>query len=81
MKKKKYTNKYIKEQITMTTAMPTVDEKNIMKPEISIVEILSCSMLSTSVEVDTNSQGDFKEDFVRGHRGRWGNLWDNEERI
>lgn len=31
MKKKKYTDKYIQDQITMTTAMPTVDEKNIIK--------------------------------------------------
>ena len=31
MKKKKYTDKYIKDQITMTAAMPTVDEKNIIK--------------------------------------------------
>ncbi|MBR2828204.1 MAG: hypothetical protein IKE70_03135 [Bacilli bacterium] len=31
MKKKKYTDKYIKEQITMTTAMPTVDMKNVIK--------------------------------------------------
>ena len=56
-------------------------KKKYVKPEISIVEIFACSMLSTSLEVDTNSQGDFKEDFVRGHRGRWGDLWDNEERI
>lgn len=31
MKKKKYTDKYIKEQITMTTALPRVDEKNVIK--------------------------------------------------
>ena len=30
-KKKKYTDEYIKDQITMTTAMPVVDEKNIIK--------------------------------------------------
>ena len=30
-KQKKYTDKYIKEQITMTTALPAVDEKNIIK--------------------------------------------------
>ena len=30
-KNKKYTDKYIKEQITMTTSMPVVDEKNIIK--------------------------------------------------
>lgn len=31
IKKKKYTDEYIKEQITMTTAMPVVDTKNIIK--------------------------------------------------
>lgn len=30
-KNKKYTDKYIKEQITMTTAMPKVDESNVIK--------------------------------------------------
>lgn len=30
-KQKKYTDKYIKEQITMTTALPAVDDKNIIK--------------------------------------------------
>ena len=30
-KKKKYTDKYIKEQITMTTAMPKVDESNVIQ--------------------------------------------------
>ena len=30
-KKKTYTDKYIKEQLTMTAAMPVVDEKNIIK--------------------------------------------------
>jgi hypothetical protein len=30
-KNKKYTNDFIKEQITMTSAMPTVDESNIIK--------------------------------------------------
>ena len=29
-KKKKYTNEYIKDQITMTTAMPVVDDRNII---------------------------------------------------
>ena len=31
VKKKKYTDEYIKEQITMTKAMPVVDEKNVIK--------------------------------------------------
>ncbi len=31
LKKKKYTDKYIQDQITMTTSMPTIDEKNIIK--------------------------------------------------
>ena len=31
LKNKKYTDKYIKEQITMTTSMPKIDEKNIVQ--------------------------------------------------
>ena len=31
VKNKKYTDKYIKEQITMTTSMPVVDERNVIK--------------------------------------------------
>lgn len=31
VKNKKYTDKYIQDQITMTTAMPVVDEKNVIK--------------------------------------------------
>ena len=31
MKRKKYTNEYIKDQITMTSSMPTVDERNVIK--------------------------------------------------
>ena len=31
MKKKKYTDEYIKSQITMTNAIPTVDERNVIK--------------------------------------------------
>ena len=31
VKNKKYTDEYIKEQITMTSALPTVDEKNVIK--------------------------------------------------
>ena len=31
MKRKKYTDEYIKDQITMTSSMPTVDERNVIK--------------------------------------------------
>lgn len=51
-------------------------KKQYIRPEMMIIEIAPCCMLSTSVDIYTESQGDFKKDFVRGHRGTWGNLWD-----
>lgn len=44
------------------------------RPKINEVEII-CSMLSTSLTINTGSQGDFKEDFARESRGTWGDLW------
>ena len=49
-----------------------------VKPEVTMVEIDTCFMLSTSCPIDDNSQGDFGTDFVRGHRGVWGDLWTND---
>lgn len=46
-----------------------------MKPEVIEIEITFISMLSTSMSIDKTSQGDSEEDFVRGHRGIWGDLW------
>lgn len=51
-------------------------KKQYIRPEMMIIEVDCCTMLSTSVVVDTQSQGDFKADFVRGKRGTWGNLWE-----
>ena len=46
-----------------------------MKPEMVEVEIAIGSMLAASFTIDKNSQGDCEEDFVRGRRGVWGDLW------
>ena len=52
-------------------------KKLYQKPEISIVELDACYMLVSSVIIDSDSKGDFTEDFVIAHRGRgvWGDLW------
>lgn len=46
-----------------------------VKPEMVEVEIAIGSMLAASLTIDKNSQGDCEEDFVRGSRGVWGDLW------
>ena len=48
-----------------------------VKPEMVEVEIVISSMLAASLtmNIDKNSQGDCEEDFVRGRRGVWGDLW------
>lgn len=50
--------------------------KPYVKPMIDVIEIDCCVMLSASVVADTQSQGDFKADFVGEKRGTWGNLWE-----
>ncbi len=50
-------------------------KKQYKKPEINEVNITLCSMLSTSFSINSNSKGEHEEDFVREHRGTWGNLW------
>lgn len=52
--------------------------KRYERPKINEVEII-CAMLSTSLTINTGSQGDFKEDFVRESRGTWGNLWNEND--
>lgn len=53
-----------------------------VKPEMVEVEIAIGSMLAASLTIDKNSQGDCEEDFVRGRRGVWGDLWaDGVEKI
>ena len=47
-----------------------------VKPEVTMVEIDTCFILSTSCPIN-DTKGDFETDFVRGHRGVWGDLWTN----
>lgn len=54
-------------------------KKQYVQPKICEVDVAPCSFLASSFIVNTDSQGDFKEDFVRGHRATWGDLWDIEK--
>lgn len=47
------------------------------KPEMTEVESIPSTVLSTSFYIVEESQGDFKEDFVVERRGTWGNLWED----
>lgn len=49
------------------------------KPEMNILEIAPCMILSSSLGISKTSQGDFSEDFAKGHRGAWGNLWEEND--
>lgn len=54
-------------------------KKSYIVPEIMVVEMeLETIVAESSVAVDINGveKGDEKEDFVSGHRGVWGNLWE-----
>ena len=52
-------------------------KKRYEKPRINVEDIASCAPLSTSgFYTDTDSKGDFDDDFVKGRREVWGNLWD-----
>lgn len=54
-------------------------KKNYIAPEIMVVEMeLETIVAESSVAVGINDgeKGDEKEDFVSGHRGVWGNLWE-----
>ena len=52
-------------------------KEHYVKPMINVVEIDVCFMQSTSWLIDSDSQGNFREDFVRKRRRRgvWGDLW------
>lgn len=52
-----------------------------IKPEMSIVDLTPYEILATSSSTlsISNTQGKADEDFARGHRGSWGNLWGNGE--
>ena len=47
---------------------------------MSVIEIEVCHISATSFNMDKGSQGDFEEDFVRGRRETWGNLWNRKDR-
>ena len=51
--------------------------KQYIKPEISITEFDTSYLLctSTSFEINSGTQGDFKEDFSQKRRRTWGDLW------
>lgn len=55
--------------------------KPYIKPKMYVVEVETTSIVATSTIIDTDSKGDFDEDFVGGHRGRgsWGNLWEKKK--
>ena len=57
-----------------------MEKKQYEPPKMSVIEIEVCHILATSFNIDKGSQGDFKEDFVRGHRVTWGNLWNRKDR-
>ncbi len=59
--------------------MKTKNKKNYVPPQMAIITVQPCEMLATSNILNThNWQGD-EEDFTRGRRGRWGNLWDESK--
>ena len=48
-----------------------------IRPQAVVMDIEPVSLCasSSSFNIDTQSQGDEDEDFSKGHRGTWGNLW------
>ena len=53
-------------------------KKVYMKPKIDIVEMEPCEMLTMSLNIDSESKGDYSEDFATKRR-KWGNLWEEEK--
>ena len=51
--------------------------KQYVKPEMMEIEVVISSMLAASLTMNINKtlKGDYEEDFVRGRRGVWGDLW------
>lgn len=50
------------------------------KPLMNVIEITSCMLFATStLDINSYSQGEFKEDFAKSRRGTWGDLWAKEE--
>lgn len=52
--------------------------KRYIMPEIEEIEIAVCEMLASSMNIDSESKGDYEEDFAGRRRGTWGNLWDEK---
>lgn len=48
-------------------------KQNYIAPEMEIVEMELEAIISMSINMQ--EQGDENEDFARGRRGTWGNLW------
>lgn len=46
-----------------------------VRPQVVVMDVDSMSLCASSFNIDTKSQGDEEEDFSKGHRGTWGNLW------
>ena len=44
---------------------------------MDVIEIDICQIIATSLNIDSGFQGDYDEDFVKEHRGTWGNLWES----
>ena len=57
-----------------------MEKKQYQPPKMSVIEIEVCHISATSFNIDKGSQGDFEEDFVRGRRETWGNLWNRKDR-
>lgn len=52
-------------------------KKKYESPQITVMDMIPYTFLSTSgFDIESDSQGDFEEDFAKGYRGVWGNLWD-----
>ena len=55
-------------------------KKKYKKPKIVVIEMEVHTVFATSCYIDDNSQGDFREDFNKKHRGTWGNLWSENDK-
>ena len=53
-------------------------KKVYIRPQINSVEIEPCRMLAMSLNIDSESKGDYSEDFATKRR-EWGNLWEENK--
>ena len=49
-------------------------KKVYIKPQIDSINIEPCRMLAMSLPINSDSKGDYEEDFATKRR-EWGNLW------